>query len=105
MAAKLLAEVQRRAGRVDDSVQTLRAAAQRFDDPHSLASAAVTLFDAGRTDEARTAAIEALSTIPIDSPYRYVLRWLLCNEAGRRHDWPVVEQQGPGHARRGRHRP
>ena len=29
----------------------------------------------------------------IDSPYRYVLRWLLCNEAGRRHDWPVVEQQ------------
>src|SRR5574341_658895 len=53
MAAKLLAEVERRAGRIDEAVQTLRAAARRFDDPHSLASAAMILFEAGRKHEAR----------------------------------------------------
>jgi len=93
MAAKLLAEVERRAGRVDDSVLTLRAAARRFDDPHVLASAAVTLFEAGRKDQARTAAIEALGTTPTDSPDRLRLRQLLCDEAAERRDWPVVEQQ------------
>lgn len=93
MAAKLLAEVERHAGRIDDSVQTLRAAARRFDDPHSLASAAVTLFEAGRKRQARTAAIEALSTTPTDSPDRLRLRQLLCDEAAERRDWPVVEQQ------------
>lgn len=93
MAAKLLAEAERRAGRIDDSVQTLRAAARRFDDPHSLASAAMTLFEAGRKRQARTAAIEALSTTPTDSPDRLRLRQLLCDEAAERRDWPVVEQQ------------
>jgi len=93
MAAKLLAEVQRRAGRVEDSVQTLRAAARRFDDPHSLTSAAMTLFEAGRKREARSTAMEALSTTPADSPDRSRLRELLCDEAAERHDWPAVEQQ------------
>jgi tetratricopeptide (TPR) repeat protein len=93
MAAKLLAEVQRRAGRVEDSVQTLRAAARRFDDPHSLTGAAMTLFEAGRKREARTTAIEALSTTPADSPDRSQLRQLLRDEAAERHDWPAVEQQ------------
>jgi tetratricopeptide (TPR) repeat protein len=93
MAAKLLAEAERRAGRIDDSVQTLRAAARRFDDPHSLASAATTLFEAGRKRQARTAAIEALSTTPTDSPDRLRLRQVLCDEAAERRDWPVVEQQ------------
>jgi tetratricopeptide (TPR) repeat protein len=93
MAAKLLAEAERRAGRIDDSVRTLRAAARRFDDPHSLASAAMTLFEAGRRRQARTAAIEALSTTPTDSPDRLRLRQLLCDEAAERRDWPVVEQQ------------
>jgi tetratricopeptide (TPR) repeat protein len=93
MAAKLLAEVERRAGRIDDSVRTLRAAAGRFDDPRSLAIAAETLFEAGRKHEARTAALEALSTTPTDSPDRSRLRRLLAQEAGERRDWPVVEQQ------------
>jgi PIN domain associated with the TPR-GreAB-C-PIN system len=93
MVAKLLAEVERRAGRVDDSVRTLRAAARRFDDPHLLASGAVTLFEAGRKHQARTVAIEALGITPIDSPDRSRLRQLLCEEAAERRDWPVVEQQ------------
>jgi tetratricopeptide (TPR) repeat protein len=93
MAAKLLAEVERRAGRVDDSVRTLRAAARRFDDPRLLASGAVTLFEAGRKREARIVAIEALGITPIDSPDRGRLRQLLCDEAAERRDWPVVEQQ------------
>ncbi len=93
MAARLLAEAQRRAGRIDDSVQTLRAAARRFDDPHSLTSAVMTLLEAGRKQEARSAAVEALSTTPSDSPDRSRLRRLVCDEAAERHDWPVVEQQ------------
>ena len=92
MAAKLLAEVQRRAGRIDDSVQTLRAAAGRFDDPRLMARAAETLFEAGRKQEARTAALEALGATPTDAPERSRLRRLLAQEAGERHDWPVVEQ-------------
>jgi tetratricopeptide (TPR) repeat protein len=93
MAARLLAEAQRRGGQIDDSVQTLRAVARRFSDPHSLTSAAMTLFEAGRRNEARTAAIEALSTIPPDSSDRSRLRRLLSDEAAERHDWPEVEQQ------------
>ncbi len=92
-AARVLAEVQGWAGQIDDAVRTLRTGSRRFNDPHFLTIAAITLFEADRWEEAREVAVQALGVTSSDSPDRSVLRHLLSDEAWQRRDWPTVEEQ------------
>lgn len=86
-ALGLLIEAYLDSDRVDDAVDTLRDAAQRFGRPYFRVRVASLLASQGRFDEALREATDALLHLPTDSSAHLEVRHLCVELAARLQDW------------------